>query len=551
MTVRHPLLFPAVSLFLIGTIFTPSAHSQRAAAAPAQLYPIAGTLTDSVTNDPIFGATLALSTQRPRAVIQTTTSNAQGHFAFTSVPAGKYSLSAFRRGYMAASFDEHEQYSSAIVTGEGQDTTHLPFQLDPGAKIHGIVTDDAGDPVANASVLMLHRDNAGGFGERFFHLPSVLTEDTGEFELWNLRPGDYYVSVAASPWYALHPTAAEETSVASDQQRASVFALDVAYPVTWYDGTTDEGSAAVIHLAPGETAEANVSLHAVPALHLMVHLPGDSALPRYATLQRTLMGESGLAPDLVSRAGPPGSGFVEFTGVTPGHYTVSWGQPAHLADIDTASSQEIDLSSGTATANTRLQFKMADGSALPEKLRVQLINDRVTNNRFSGTPNEKGEVQFASVPPGRWIVDAVTTDTPYGIASLQIGSAAKPDSRLDITGQHASATVLLVAGKTRIDGFAFQNGKGKPGIMIVLVPKDSDAHMPNFRRDQSDSDGSFSLLNVVPGDYTVVAIENGWGLEFFSANVIARYLVHGTPVTVTDKTGPIVQLSAPVSVQSR
>ena len=31
-----------------------------------------------------------------------------------------------------------------------------------------------------------------------------------------------------------------------------------------------------------------------------------------------------------------------------------------------------------------------------------------------------------------------------------------------------------------------------------------------IRRDQSDSDGSFALRDVVPGQYTVVAIQDGW-----------------------------------------
>lgn len=545
MTARLKLLAIAGFALLSGSC-APLVHAQA-------LYPIAGTLTDSVTGDPIFGATLTLSTERPRSVIQTTISDAQGHFALNPVPAGKYALIALRRGYLTAAFDEHEAYSSAIVTGEGQDAAHIPFHLDPEAKMHGIITDDAGEPVENATVVLLRRTKDGGFGDRLIHMRPTQTDDAGEFELWNLYPGDYYVAVTASPWYALHPTALEQTSVASDQQRASVVALDVAYPITWYDGTADEQGAATIHLAPGDTGEANVSLHAVPALHLMVHLPGESASQQnFATLQRSLMGESGLAPDLSSRPGPPGSDTVEFTGVTPGHYTVSWGEPAHLADIDSSDSQEIDLAAGTATANIQLQFKMADGSPVSKDLRIFMAEARAHNHSFTGTVDDKGLARFASVPPGRWVIDATTKDNVvYGVTAIQSGGKVSTDDLFDIAGQHASATVLLVEGKTRIDGLAFQNGKGKPGIMIVLVPKDSDAHMPNYGRDQSDSDGSFSLPSVVPGDYTVVAIQDGWGLEFFRSDIIARYLARGTPVTVTDKSGPVLQLTTPVEVQPR
>lgn len=548
-----PLKFVAIAMSLLLSGGCEPAARAQAATPPAALYPIAGTLTDSVTGDPIFGATVTLLTERPRNVIQTTISDAQGHFALRPVPAGKYPLIAQRRGYLAAAFDQHEEYSSAIVTGEGQDAAHIPFHLDPEAQMEGTITDDAGDPVEGATVVLLRRTNAGGFGDRLIHMHPTHTDDTGEFELWNLYPGDYYVAVIASPWYALHPAALDETSVASDQQRASVVALDVAYPITWYDGTPDEQAAATIHLAPGDTGEANVTLHAIPALHLMVHLPGDSAdQPYFATLQRSLMGQSGLAPDLTSRRGPPGSDTVEFTGVTPGHYTVSWGQPAHLADIDSSDSAEIDLAAGTATANTKLQFKMADGSPLPKDLHIFMAEANAHNHFFTANVDEKGVAQFVSVPPGRWVIDASNTDNVVcGVTAIQSGGKVKTDDLFDITGQKATATVLLVQGKTRVDGFAFLNGKGKPGTMIVLVPKNSDAHMPNYRRDQADSDGSFSLPSVVPGDYTVVAIQDGWGLEFFDAKVIARYLARGTPVTVTDKSGPDLQLPAPVEVQPR
>jgi hypothetical protein len=55
-----------------------------------------------------------------------------------------------------------------------------------------------------------------------------------------------------------------------------------------------------------------------------------------------------------------------------------------------------------------------------------------------------------------------------------------------------------------------------------------------FRRDQSNSDGSFSLNEVVPGNYTLVAIDNGWTLEWAKREVIGPYLAHGTKVEIRD-----------------
>jgi len=52
------------------------------------------------------------------------------------------------------------------------------------------------------------------------------------------------------------------------------------------------------------------------------------------------------------------------------------------------------------------------------------------------------------------------------------------------------------------------------------------------RRDQSDSDGTFTLAGAIPGKYTVVAIENGWDLEWLNPDVIKPYLGQGTPLEV-------------------
>jgi hypothetical protein len=111
--------------------------------------------------------------------------------------------------------------------------------------------------------------------------------------------------------------------------------------------------------------------------------------------------------------------------------------------------------------------------------------------------------------------------------------------------------VTVSESATQITGFARKDGKGKAGVMVVLVPADLAALPSLSRRDQSDSDGSFSLRNVVPGRYTVVAIEDGWEVDWSRPDVIARYLPGGIPVTVTSSSGKLLTLPAPVPVESR
>jgi hypothetical protein len=67
------------------------------------------------------------------------------------------------------------------------------------------------------------------------------------------------------------------------------------------------------------------------------------------------------------------------------------------------------------------------------------------------------------------------------------------------------------------------------------VPQDPENNLPLFRRDQSDSDGSFTLSPVLPGRYTLLALENGWELHWSDAAVLKPFLANGEPIVVDAK----------------
>ena len=113
--------------------------------------------------------------------------------------------------------------------------------------------------------------------------------------------------------------------------------------------------------------QADIMLHAVPALHLTVHRPevepqimrSNGAL----LMRQSIFGEDDFAP--VSYATQSPSGLAEFAGVAPGHYSVMHGNPPQVTEIDTAGSQELDLSSGAPVTSVDMKVRMADGSSAP------------------------------------------------------------------------------------------------------------------------------------------------------------------------------------------
>jgi hypothetical protein len=132
-----------------------------------------------------------------------------------------------------------------------------------------------------------------------------------------------------------------------------------------------------------------------------------------------------------------------------------------------------------------------------------------------------------------------------------MGSSIHTGDLLTVQDKPLTLQVTISDGQTRVEGFARKDKKGQPGVMVVLVPREPAAFRALARRDQSDSDGSFALRDVAPGRYTVVAIQDGWELDWEQPNVIGRYLPQGISVTVNGDSGKLLHLPQGVPVQSR
>ena len=90
------------------------------------------------------------------------------------------------------------------------------------------------------------------------------------------------------------------------------------------------------------------------------------------------------------------------------------------------------------------------------------------------------------------------------------------------------------------------DGKAAPGSMVMLVPATlgDPQSVTVTRRDQSNTDGSFILNDVIPGRYILIAIDRGWRMNWSDASTLSRYLLHGVPVELTATSHERVHLEA-------
>jgi len=518
-----------------------------AGAQPQSGYTISGTVLNSATGTPVPRATVAVLSEADSHAIESVVTDSDGRFSLDGLAAAKFQLTASKRGFLTAFYDQHEEYNSAIVTGEGQDTGNLIFRLTPGAVLHGVINADGGDPVEGARVLLFLKPSNHNPGARVTQAAETTTDDTGAYDFTGLAPGEYMVAVTAEPWYALH----RPVSASGHGPESNANSLDVAYPVSYFDSTTEEASATRILLAKGSREEADINLRSTPALHLLVETPvrQDGSLA-YAQLRHTIFGSE---VSIEQKILPPGkqNDAIEFTGVAPGHYELTQGDPPRIAELDATTSQLIDPALGSPTVSLSGTMRYSNGSVFPESLNVSLNSLDPAQPRASRESSSiQSSFNFATVPPGKWELVAGNPEDPLPITSISVNGRPHSGSQITVSDQPLRLAAIISRDETRIEGFARKQGKGQAGVMVVMVPRDLLAIGALARRDQSDSDGSFALRNVPPGKYLVVAIEDGWELEWARPEIINHYLSQGIPVTVTQSTGKLLRLTKPVPVQN-
>ena len=509
-------------------------------------YRIAGILVNSITGEPVRRATVAVLAESNSRTIASVGSDSEGRFSLERLPAASYQLTASKRGFRTGFFDEHDEFSSAIVTGADQDTTHLVFRLTPNAVLRGVVSGDGGDPVDGARVLLFQRPQHHDPGERTTQVDATVTDDTGAYEFSNLAAGEYLLAVVAEPWYAQHGSENGPQATKANTE------LDVAYPVTYFDSTNDEAAAAPIVLTAGSRAEANVNLHAVPALHLSIATPRkqDGSIAR-AELQKTVFGTV-VTAESAGFIDSMRTGKVEMNGIAPGRYQLVQGDPPRVVDLDLLASLQVDPNVGSPAAVVTGTLQLDSGLAAPDE--VNLTFDRLDNVPGPGqlvAVAHKGRFKFDNVTPGSWTLWAVSGDKALSVVATTTGRAQRAGNIVTVRDQPLNLVVTVSQGATRVEGFATKAGKSVAGAMVVLLPKDTGAWQSLARRDQSNSDGSFALRDVAPGQYTLVAIQDGWSLDWWRPELMGRYLPGGTAVTVTGKSGSLMRLPATVAVQMR
>jgi Carboxypeptidase regulatory-like domain len=168
--------------------------------APLGTSSIAGTIVVAGTGAPARRARVTLSGEALRGGRSVTTDD-QGRYTFTALPAGRFTLSASKIGHLNVSYGQRIPGSgrpgTPIQLEEGQRLT-IQLRIPRGGVISGTILDEQGEAVPGTQVRAFRYTMQSGV-RRLQSDGSDATDDRGIYRIYGLQLGDYLICATPRP----------------------------------------------------------------------------------------------------------------------------------------------------------------------------------------------------------------------------------------------------------------------------------------------------------------------------------------------------------------
>ena len=316
---------------------------------------IAGRVTVAGSGLPVAEARVILiPTQRPAVpggMPPQAMTDRDGRYEFAGVAPGGYRVDVQKTGFAPLTAIGPGQPPAVIVrVGPGQSVDGVDRQLQKGGVISGQILDPNGEPLPDASIMVMRRlpmPGRGGAPAPLMPAPgqSRQTDDRGDYRVAGLAPGEYYV--AAMPRPAMlggggangpRPAPSRKTTIAR----------------TFYPGTLDEAAAQPVVVAAGaEIGNITFTMQSAAAFRISGTVVDESGAP-VANAMVMVSGDprsGSMGP--VGNARTRDNGRFEIDDVPPGTYRAHasiMNIVAPLGGVSGGSGVSMSISAGPGTA---------------------------------------------------------------------------------------------------------------------------------------------------------------------------------------------------------
>ena len=512
----------------------------------------------------------------------------QGRYRVAGLPPGSYMISAAKSGFVDGAFGQRRssRTGAPVELTEGQQMTAADVKLARGGVVTGHVLDEEGEPLARAVVTVLRQQYVRG-QRQLTPAGGDQTDDRGQYRIFGLPPGDYYVSATAGGFEELVRRAVGD---ALDQAPEST-----GYAPTYYPGVVTSADATKLKLAASqELTGLDFQVQVVPLATVKGVVAGGSATVSLVSEDGASFGAAaaaisaatgsvvGFGIERAGRGGGRGAGLLgsgrlrTFTredgtfsipNVTPGKYTIiaRADGPRMAMQPLVVSGDEVNVTltpapgvqlSGTITLE-------ASGTQLPQSLRgFRVVPSSLGSvpafggaGRAGGAGDAAGNGQFtiSDVMPGLYTLRAVG---PRGwtMKAVYVDGRDVTDMPLEIKSDNVSGINVIFTDKISSITGAVRDGRGNGigNVSVIACPSDPKLWMPQSRRvltARTDAAGAYRLPVVPPGDYLVVAVDDVEQGEWFDPDFLEQITKDAVRVKVDEGEQKTQDLRAPVSSQ--
>lgn len=493
---------------------TPPRDSPPVAASRIGTAVMRGRVVDAHGHQPLRRTRLTLTAPDipPQQAISVST-DADGRYEFTELPARQFTLQAQRSGYLTLRYGQRRpsEPGKVLDVREGQIVEGIDFALPRMSVISGRITDEVGEPIAGVWVAAMRMMWWQGRRQLGSESRLATTDEEGEYRITGLMPGSYVVVARTLEKWIVDASGREETMSyapsyfpgVADLSEAARLTVDTAQELTNSDFAVVPGRAAKVS---GKALDSQGRpLRSVILSHQFPGGPGGG-----------LVGGAG-------NAGVAADGTFTILNVPPGDYKLQATGPEETAimpisvngvditDVSLATSPGWSLSgrittdAGRPSGLRRNQVTIAPVLLLTSALGMQggaISRQTVGEDWTFSVTNVVGPARLRITAPDGWAVKAIIQGArdiggrPFDLKSGETAS----DVQVVLTDRVATVSGQIVDAK---------NGPGADGTVLLFAADstkwfEGSQHVRAVRPDQQ---GRYRIDNVLPGEYLGVALD--------------------------------------------
>ena len=468
-----------------------------------------------------------------------TVTDQDGRYEIGDLPAGLYVVSGSKPNYIGLNYGQSRptELTRPVDLGNNQHLDRVDLTLARGGVIAGRVLDEYGEPVSDAQVTPLQKRMSQGQLRLLSSGRSATTNDIGEFRLFGLPPGQYYVST--TPRQAL--AAPLETTDGR-----------YGYGQTYYPGTPVAANAQAIGLGLSETVGGiDLSLTTTRLAVISGTTMDGQGMP--LTRGNVSATDRGGATSNAAGATIRPDGTFTMPALPPGEYILrATVQPQVQYSSFSAPNAPAIQWSATASVNARpamppeilMAAVSVNGSDVngvlltPQKqvtisgrvlfdrttgppLRSDMVNIRMSPGSpeaalaMSGAGNAlvMGDFSFQYSVPAAELALRVSVQHPdWVVKAVRVGGLDITDTGIDLRGARdiSGVEIQLTNRPQEISGLVTDTG-GLPQSGAVLVfPQEREHWIFDSRlitTARTERDGRYKVRTLPPGRYLAVVLD--------------------------------------------